>query len=209
MPIRIAMLMMSLILGGCTNTSHKSEEKMFPQRKTLPVMALVEIPAGTTAKFEVEKATGTLVQDTRDGEPRFVNFLPYPSNYGMIPSTVLDEDAGGDGDPLDVLILGPALPRGDLVSVRLIGVLAMIDTGERDDKILAVPIAPSPRNPFGECKDLTELKEKYPEALKIIELWFTSYKGPGRVESLGWQDEGHAISILESARQQYRAQTVP
>ena len=78
MPIRIAMLMMSFVLGGCTNTSHKSEEKMFPQRKTLPVMALVEIPAGTTAKFEVEKATGTLVQDTRDGEPRFVNFLPYP-----------------------------------------------------------------------------------------------------------------------------------
>ena len=57
----------------------------------------------------------------------------------MIPRTLLPKELGGDGDPLDVLVLGRALPRGSVVETKVLGVLKLLDRGEQDDKILAVP----------------------------------------------------------------------
>ena len=60
---------------------------------------VVEIPAGTNAKWEVDKATGGLHWEQKDGRPRVVQYLAYPGNYGMIPSTSLPYEIGGDGEP--------------------------------------------------------------------------------------------------------------
>lgn len=144
------------------------------------VHAVIEIPAGTLAKWEV-KPSGRLEWDTKDGRPRVVQYLGYPVNYGMIPRTVLPEALGGDGDPVDVLVLGDALPRGSIVPVRPIGVLLFFDAGERDDKILAVRSA----GPFSEIRDLAELEARYPGVLHILETWFESYKGPGVLRTEG------------------------
>ena len=57
----------------------------------------------------------------------------------MISRTLLPKELGGDGDPLDVLVLGRALPRGSVVETKVLGVLKLLDRGEQDDKILAVP----------------------------------------------------------------------
>ena len=67
------------------------------------VHALIEIPKGCRNKFEVDKESGALKQEYRDGKPRIVDFLGYPGNYGLVPLTLLAKDSGGDGDPLDVL----------------------------------------------------------------------------------------------------------
>lgn len=83
---------------------------------------VVEIPAGTNEKWEVDP-NGQLVWEQKNGQPRVVHYLPYPANYGMVPRTLQDERTGGDGDPLDVLVLGPALDRGLLVATRAIGVI--------------------------------------------------------------------------------------
>ena len=74
------------------------------------------------------------------GKPRTINYEPYPINYGMIPRTALPTRIGGDGDPLDIIVLGPPLTQGDVVQVKIIGIMKMTDFGERDDKIIAVPI---------------------------------------------------------------------
>ncbi len=58
------------------------------------VNAVIEIPAGTTAKFEVDKASGALKWEYRDGRPRVIDFLGYPANYGLVPSTLLAENKG-------------------------------------------------------------------------------------------------------------------
>ena len=62
------------------------------------VNVVVEIPAGTNAKWEVDKTDGALRWEFRDGKPRVVDFLGYPGNYGMIPRTLLPKEEGGDGE---------------------------------------------------------------------------------------------------------------
>jgi inorganic pyrophosphatase len=156
------------------------------------VNVVVEIPAGTNAKWEVNKE-GAMTWEVREGVPRIVNFLPYPGNYGMIPSTLSPQDQGGDGDALDVLILGPALPRGTIARVQLIGVMKFLDKGEQDDKFLAV----MQDTPLGEMRSLKELNESFPGVAEIVHLWFTSYKGPGKMEFQGWGDIDTAEEILQ------------
>ena len=162
------------------------------------VRAIVEIPTGTSAKWEVSKDDPEAVYwEYKDGEPRVVNYLGYPGNYGAIPGTALPKELGGDGDPLDVIILGQAVPRGEIVDVRIIGVLKMLDGGEQDDKLLAVLTQDSP---FAHIEDMAQLDEEYPGVSQIIDVWFTNYKGPdGGMEGQGFEDAESAIAVLEAA----------
>jgi inorganic pyrophosphatase len=163
------------------------------------VRVVVEIPAGTSAKWEVDKRDGQLKWEQVDGTPRVVHFLPYPGNYGMIPRTAMPRVRGGDGDPLDVIVLGAAVPRGTILEVRLIGVLKLLDDGEQDDKLLAV----APATPLGQVPDIETLKRDFPGVLEIVETWFTSYKGPGRLKSKGFGGAREARRILQAAMAAY------
>ena len=125
------------------------------------INVLVEIPSGTNGKWEVNKETGNLDWEFKKGAPRVVQYLPYPSNYGMIPQTLSPEEIGGDGDPLDVLLLGEAVPRGAYVKGKLIGVMYMKDHGETDDKLLAV----AEGSPFENVNSVSELAEQFPGSL--------------------------------------------
>lgn len=159
------------------------------------INALIEIPAGTNAKWEVRKQDGALAQELEDGRPRVVAYLPYPANYGMIPRTLLAVAEGGDGDPLDVIVLGPALARGTVVRVRMIGVLRLMDGGERDDKLIAVGM----NSPFESVRDISDLESDFPGVTSILETWFSNYKGRGVLESGGFEDAKSANEILERA----------
>ena len=171
-----------------------------PRPKLGSVFALIEIPSGSNGKWEVGKDDGHLHLERRGGAPRVVDYLAYPANYGMIPQTLLPKQLGGDGDPLDVLVLGPAAARGALLRVELIGVLRLLDGGEQDDKLLAV----QPGAPLGEIRELAELDQRYPGVRQIVELWFTNYKGPGVMEPQGFGDRETAIRILNAALREYR-----
>ncbi|MCK5820516.1 MAG: inorganic diphosphatase [Bacteroidales bacterium] len=146
----ILYLGISLILTFSLSTCEKSVdsltligEKHFvsgyePLMEDGKIQAVVEIPAGTLDKWEVDKETGYLKWEIRDGKPRVVQYLGYPGNYGMIPRTLLSKESGGDGDPLDVIVLGQPVERGSIVKAQLIGVLKLLDGGEQDDKLIAV-----------------------------------------------------------------------
>lgn len=153
------------------------------------VNCVIEIPAGSTAKFEVDKKTGCLKQDLEDGSPRFVKYLGYPVNYGYIPSTYLDPDNGGDGDPIDVLIPGPAIRRGSVLKGKILGVHRLVDRGQCDDKIIVVVEG----TPFYEINTLKELEEKFPGVLSILRTWFLNYKGRGKMKFLGWGGRYEAL----------------
>ncbi len=163
------------------------------------VNVVIEIPAGTNAKWEVDKQSGRLLWEMKDGRPRVVQYVAYPGNYGMVPRTLLPEGSGGDGDPLDVIVLGPALDRGSISSVHIIGVLRLLDDRERDDKLIGV----RPDAPLGDVANLGALDERYPGARRIIELWFSHYKGTGRLEVTGWGTREEALEILASAEAAY------
>jgi len=164
------------------------------------VNVVIEIPTGTTAKWEVEKPSGNLKWEFIDGAPREVNYLGYPGNYGMIPRTLLPKDMGGDGDPLDVIVLGNAVERGAVLKTRIIGMLRLLDRGEQDDKLVAVV----ENSPFSEIKNLEELDSNFNGIRTIIETFFTNYKGPKKMEPLGWSNEIEAEKILEFSIEAYQ-----
>lgn len=112
----------------------------------------------------------------------------------MVPRTLLPESDGGDGDPLDVIILGPAVPRGSVVEVRPVAVLDLLDQGERDDKILAVPVS----GPLSDVIDLKSLNRMYPGATEAVQIWFANYKG-GRTKSRGYKGSSAAWKLIDAA----------
>ena len=166
------------------------------------VNAVVEIPTGTLAKWEVSPSDGQLRIEVKNGQPRIIQYLGYPGNYGMIPRSVLSKEQGGDGDPLDVMILGPAVPRGSLVQIKLIGVIKMIDRGDIDDKLIAV----MKDTPLYSVNSIAELDQKFPGVTTILQTWFTNYKGQGKVQVLGFREQEEAQQILEAAINAYTAQ---
>lgn len=157
--------------------------------------AVIEIPAGTNAKWEATKDGTALEWEVKGGQLRVIRYLAYPANYGMIPRTRLPKSLGGDGDPLDVVVLGSALERGSVVQVRPIGVLRLLDDGERDDKILAVQTT----GPLSDVSDLSQLEARYRGVAQIVETWFSNYKGPGRLESRGLEGSANALSVIGEA----------
>ena len=163
------------------------------------INVVVEIPAGTTAKWEVEKSDGSLRWEFKNGKPRQVEYLGYPGNYGMVPRTLLPKELGGDGDPVDVLVLRPAVARGEVVEARLVGVLKLVDDGEKDDKLLAV----LSDTPLGMATNLQELSAGFPGVTTIVETWFTSYKGPGEIESQGFAGVLEARRVLKAASEAF------
>ena len=165
------------------------------------INAIIEIPSGTHDKFEVSKDTGQIVQDIENGQPRKIKYIGYPGNYGMIPQTLLSIELGGDGDPLDVIVLGEQLQKGSVVEVKLIGILKMLDDGEVDDKLIAVMTSNSI---FSRVNSFNELKNSYQGITEILEIWFTNYKGTEKVIVNGFEDEKKALEIFKSAHEQYK-----
>ncbi len=117
----------------------------------------------------------------------------------MIPRTLLPKELSGDGDPLDVIVLGPPVKRGSIIKCKVIGVLYLLDSGEQDDKLIAV----LEDTPLYNVESLIELDKNYNGISEIIKIWFTNYKGPDKLESKGFGDKKAAINILNSAINEY------
>ena len=98
------------------------------------INALIEISAGSLEKWEYNKETKKVEIELVNDNPRIINYLGYPANYGMIPGTLLPRNIGGDGDPLDIVIIRPPKPMGDIVKCKVIGVLYLTDNFEQDNK---------------------------------------------------------------------------
>lgn len=123
--------------------------------------AVIEIPKGSSCKYELDKKTGMLRLDRI-----LYTATHYPANYGFIPRTYAD-----DGDPLDVLVLcsEPIFPM-TLVEVYPIGAMRMIDGGKQDDKIIALPFS----DPT--YRDIKSIDELPPHIFDEIMHFFTVYK---------------------------------
>jgi inorganic pyrophosphatase len=122
---------------------------------------IVEIPKGSTNKYELDKATGLLKLDRV-----LYSSVHYPADYGFIPRTYC-----GDGDPLDVLVLGqePVFPL-TIVDARAVGVMRMRDEKGTDDKIVAVSVG----DPwFASYRDKADLP---PHVLRQVRRFFEDYK---------------------------------
>lgn len=182
-------------LAACNGPLQRPDYKTLPTYTDTGINMVVEIPAGANLKLEYDEARKDFAAETIDGKPRTVDFLPYPGNYGFIPSTYMSREAGGDGDPLDVLLISSSQPTGSVLSIRPIGMLELMDRGELDTKIIAVPTDSSLQ--VIDAENFQDLLIRYDGARRIIETWFLQYKGIGQTELKGWRDEQDALAEIE------------
>lgn len=125
------------------------------------VNAIIEIPQGSRAKYEVHKETGLLLMDRV-----IYSSFHYPVNYGMIPQTL-----GEDGDPLDILVIcSESIQPLCMVEARVIGNMQMMDNGEPDDKIIAVAAEDPTVNHFSCIQDLPK------HFIAVLRNFFEQYK---------------------------------
>lgn len=153
-------------------------------------VALVEIPMGSSVKYELDKRTGLLRLDRV-----LYSAVYYPANYGFIPQTYAEDD-----DPLDVLVLcqEPLVPL-TLVRARAIGLMTMIDSDKPDHKILAVAVSDPEFNSFQEASELPTHR------LSMLRRFFQDYKQlEGKsVEVDQIQPAERALPIIEDSLQRY------
>ncbi|MFL5740556.1 MAG: inorganic diphosphatase [Flavisolibacter sp.] len=111
------------------NVLHPWHGASYGKKAPEVVNAMIEIPQGSRTKYEIDKETGLLKLDRV-----IYSSFHYPVNYGFIPQTL-----GHDNDPLDILVLcSQSIQPLCLVQATVIGNMQMIDSGEKDDKIIAV-----------------------------------------------------------------------
>jgi len=151
---------------------------------------VIEIPSGSRNKYELDKDSGLFRLDRV-----LYSAVHYPGDYGFIPRTLHE-----DGDPCDVLVLvnEPTFP-GCQIDVRPIGVLMMLDRGEPDDKILAVP---SNDPYYAEYFDIADIPQHY---LKEVEHFFHIYKDleGRRVQTVGWEKSEKALRVITDSIARY------
>ncbi|RZM82801.1 inorganic diphosphatase [Leptolyngbya iicbica] len=139
------------------------------------INVLIEIPAGSKNKYEFDKDMGAMILDRV-----LFSSVQYPYDYGFVPNTLAD-----DGDPLDGMVLmdQPTFP-GCVIAARPIGMLEMVDGGDRDEKILCVP-AEDPR--YAKVMSLDDIAT---HRLDEIAEFFGTYKNLEKkeVQILGWQN---------------------
>jgi inorganic pyrophosphatase len=201
-----------VLLSACDNpgrvdhTASKTNNLLHDIVPFMPdslVNIVIEIPAGTNQKWEVNKITGQIEwEQLAPDSLRVIDYLPYPANYGFVPQTLLSKASGGDGDPVDVFVLGSALARETIACVRIVGVIHMLDNDESDSKLLAVHVNESGFDVYS----YEMLINEYPGVLDIIKLWLLHYKGPSQVEILSVNDERDAMRMLKTAHIDYISQ---
>ena len=161
------------------------------------INCVIEIPAGTNIKYEYNPDSKVFEIDQEAGHDRIIDFLPYPANYGFIPSTISNPDSNGDGDALDVLVIAESIQTGTLIECRPLAILKLLDNGEIDNKVIAIPAEENLQ--IIDAADYSTLISNYKGIFEIIEIWFTSYNKNDTSVIVGWDDEKEALKEIQKS----------
>lgn len=155
------------------------------------VNAVIEIPQGSRAKYEIDKPSGLLKLD----RVIYSSFY-YPVNYGFIPQTY-----GGDKDPLDILVITSlAVQPLTIMEAKIIGVMQMVDSGDADDKIIAVANTDPSVNHYNNIEELP--KHFFDELRHFFEEYKKLENKTVIVEEFG--DKTTALKIVSEAIDFYK-----
>jgi nucleosome-remodeling factor subunit len=183
---------------------------------------VVEVPRWSNAKMEInlKQPLNPIKQDMKKGKLRFVaNCFPhhgYIWNYGYLPQTWEDPEhvdantnCKGDGDPIDVCEIGQRVQnRGEVLSVKILGTIALIDEGETDWKVLAIDT----RDPLAEkLNDIDDIQTHMPGFIAATVEWFKIYKMPDGKPANEFAFDGRpkdrefALGVVAECNEQWKA----
>ena len=179
-----------------TTVSHPWHGVPYGENAPRIVNAIIEIPQGARAKYEIDKPSGLLKLD----RVIYSSFY-YPVNYGFIPQTY-----GADKDPLDILVI-TSLPVQPLclVEAKVMGVMQMIDSGDADDKIIAVANNDPAVNHYNNIEELPA--HFFQELRHFFEEYKTLEKKTVKVADFG--DKAKALDIITDAIHLYKKKFAP
>ncbi|XP_075400974.1 inorganic pyrophosphatase 2, mitochondrial isoform X2 [Tenrec ecaudatus] len=183
---------------------------------------VVEVPRWTNAKMEIatKEPMNPIKQDVKGGRLRYVaNIFPHKGyiwNYGALPQTWedphhKDKSTGccGDNDPIDVCEIGSKIfSRGEVIQVKILGILALIDEGETDWKVIAINVNDPEASTIHDIGDVKKYKPGYLEATLN---WFRSYKVPeGKPENQfafngEFKNKAFALEVIQSTHECWKA----
>ena len=157
------------------------------------INVIIEIPKGSNNKYEIDKETGLIKLDRAN-----YSSAAFPYDYGFVPQTLWE-----DGDALDVIVLTTyPLQTGILVSVRPVAVIDMVDTGESDYKILAVP---TEDKRWDDVQDLDDLnKHMLKEYVHFLETYKALKGKPAPTEIKGTYGKKEALAAVEKSIELYK-----
>ncbi|XP_070712269.1 inorganic pyrophosphatase 2, mitochondrial [Pempheris klunzingeri] len=183
---------------------------------------VVEVPRWSNAKMEIatKEPLNPIKQDVKKGKLRYVaNVFPHKGyiwNYGALPQTWEDPNhtdketnCCGDNDPIDVCEIGTKVcSPGQVIQVKVLGILAMIDEGEMDWKVIAINAEDSDAKNLNSIEDV---RKSRPGHLEATVEWFRKYKVPdGKPENQfgfngQFKDKDFAVEIIKSTHEHWRA----
>lgn len=155
---------------------------------------IIEVPKGSHNKYEIDKETGLIKLDR-------VNYgaAAYAFDYGFVPQTLWE-----DGDALDVILLTTyPLNPGILVNVRPVALMEMTDTGESDNKIIAVP---ADDRRWDDVKDLADINKHNLKEFKDFFENLKNLKGkPAVVTVHDFKEKSEALKAIKHSQELYKA----
>ncbi|ROL42729.1 Inorganic pyrophosphatase [Anabarilius grahami] len=183
---------------------------------------VVEVPRWSNAKMEIatKEPLNPIKQDVKKGKLRYVaNIFPHKGyiwNYGALPQTWEDPNhtdketmCCGDNDPIDVCEIGSKVcVTGQVIQVKVLGILALIDEGETDWKVIAINIEDPDASNLNSIEDVRKVK---PGHLEATVDWFKKYKVPdGKPENLfgfngQFKDKDFAVEVIKSTHGYWKA----
>lgn len=157
------------------------------------INAIIEIPKGSNNKYEIDKPTGLIKLDRAN-----YSAAAFPYDYGLAPQTLWD-----DGDPLDIIVLTTyPLAPGILVNVRPVAVIDMVDDGESDYKVIAVP---TEDKRWDDVQDIGDLNKHMLKEFKHFLETYKMLKGkPAPVEIKGIYGKKEALDAVRKAVDLYQ-----
>ena len=174
-----------------TTVLHPWHGASYGKHAPATVNALIEISRGSRTKYEIDKPTGLLKLDRV-----IYSSFHYPVNYGFIPQTL-----GLDNDPLDILVLcSQSIQPLCLVEATVIGNMQMIDSGEEDDKIIAV-VTKDPS-----VNHISTIEELPPHFINELKNYFEQYKvlENKQVQIEDFQSKEKAFEIINASIKLYQ-----
>jgi inorganic pyrophosphatase len=158
------------------------------------INVIIEIPKGSNNKYEIDKVTGLIKLDRAN-----YSSAAFPYDYGFVPQTLWE-----DNDPLDVILLSTfPLAPGILVSARPVAVIDMVDDGESDYKVIAVPVDDKR---WDDVQDLADLNK---HSIKEYQHFLETYKAlkgkPAPVEIKGIYGKKEALEAVKKSAELYKA----